>query len=91
MPKKTTKEFNFNDAYRELEEIVAWFERDELDLDEGLKKFERGLELAKLCEGRLDEVSRRVEEISAKFGALGAAPPAAAEEGSEEDEDEPQF
>lgn len=73
-PEKKSDEFNFNEAYAELEKIVAWFERDDLDLEEGLKKFERGLELAKRCKERLNQVSRNVEEISAKFGDLAKEP-----------------
>ncbi|MEY4723572.1 MAG: Exonuclease small subunit [Candidatus Parcubacteria bacterium] len=60
---------DFGAAYKELEDIVAWFEREDVDLEEGLKRFERGLELAKLCKDRLKEVENKVTEIKAKFGA----------------------
>jgi len=63
----TKKQFDFGKAYEELEGIVGWFETEEVDLDEGLKKFERGLELAKLCKERLKEVENKVTEIKAKF------------------------
>lgn len=74
MPKKTDKEVNFKEAYEELESIVAWFEREDIDLEEGLQKFERGLALAKQCQERLQGVAARVEEISAKFGDLAKEP-----------------
>ena len=64
MPKK---EINFTKAFEELEAITEWFERDGADLDEGLKKFERGLELAKLCKEKLSEVENKVESIKKKF------------------------
>jgi exodeoxyribonuclease VII small subunit len=75
-PKKApaTAEPTFNQSYEELEGIVSWFDRDDLDLEEGLAKFERGLALAKQCQEKLDQVSRRVEEISAKFGDLAREP-----------------
>jgi exodeoxyribonuclease VII small subunit len=73
-PKKAEKEASFNQSYQELEDIVSWFDRDDLDLEEGLAKFERGLTLAKQCQEKLDQVSRRVEEISAKFGDLAREP-----------------
>ena len=38
-----------------------------MDLDEGLKKFERGLELATFCKDKLTEVENKVEEIKKKF------------------------
>ncbi len=64
MPKK---EFNFGKAFEELETIMAWFEKEEVDLDEGLKKFERGLELAAACKATLTEVENKVEKIKTKF------------------------
>ena len=67
-------EASFNQSYDELESIVTWFDRDDLDLEEGLAKFERGLELAKKCQEKLNQVSHRVEEISAKFGELAREP-----------------
>jgi exodeoxyribonuclease VII small subunit len=50
-----------------LEGITEWFEKGEVDLDEGLKKFERGLELAKLCKEKMSEVENKVTEIKKKF------------------------
>lgn len=64
MPKK---EFNFTKAFEELETIMAWFEKEEVNLDEGLKKFERGLELAKACKDTLSEVENKVEKIKSRF------------------------
>ena len=68
--KKPTNQPDFGKSFRELEEIIGWFEREEVDLDEGLKKFERGLELAKICRGRLKEVENRVNELKVKFGEI---------------------
>lgn len=67
MTVKKMKSFNFAQAFEELEAITAWFEKEEVDLDEGLKKFERGLELAKACKDKLSEVENKVKEIKAKF------------------------
>lgn len=67
---KTEKKFNFGEAYKELEGIIDWFEREDVDLDEGLGKFERGLLLAQKCRERLKDVENKVVEIKKKFGAL---------------------
>jgi exodeoxyribonuclease VII small subunit len=69
MVKAKQTQSDFGAAYKELEEIVSWFEREDPDLDEGLKKFERGLALAKLCKDRLKDVENKVSAIKAKFGA----------------------
>jgi exodeoxyribonuclease VII small subunit len=66
MAKKTS----FGEAFQELEEITAWFERGDVDLDEGLKKFERGLELAGICKGKLTDVENTVIALKKKFAAL---------------------
>ena len=64
------KETSFAEAFQELETITAWFESAEVDLDEGLKKFERGLELANVCKKKLSDVENKVVELKKKFNAL---------------------
>lgn len=64
---KKTEQFNFAEAFKELEGIVEWFETKEVDLEEGLKKFEHGLDLAQKCRRRLQEVENKVTQIKAKF------------------------
>ena len=59
---------DFGRCYAELEQIIGWFDAGEVDLDEGLKKFERGLDLARKCRERLSEVETRVNELKLKFG-----------------------
>ncbi len=63
-----TKKPTFAEAFAELETITEWFETGDIDLDEGLKKFERGLELAQLCKAKLAEVEVKVVELKKKFG-----------------------
>lgn len=58
---------NFEKAVEELEAITQWFEGTEVDLDEGLKKFERALELASACKEKMDEFENKVKEIKSKF------------------------
>jgi len=67
------KSSSFADAFQELEEITAWFETAEVDLDEGLKKFERGLELAQVCKKKLAEVENQVIDLKKKFATLEVA------------------
>ena len=85
MPVKEAKKANFAEAFKELEDIVQWFEASEVDLEEGLKTFERGLELARTCRARRAEVENKVTQIKEKFSdyADGGAP-------SEDEEDDDQ-
>lgn len=70
MVQKSEKKINFGEAFAELEKITDWFEKEDIDLEEGLAKFERGLELAAKLKTRLKEVENKVEEIKVKFGEL---------------------
>ena len=61
------KKFDFAKSYKELEEIAARFERGDLSLEEGLKKFEQGLELVAECKKYLKQVENKIIEIIKKF------------------------
>jgi exodeoxyribonuclease VII small subunit len=56
-------EQTFEDAQRELEQIVERLERGEAGLDEAITLWERGEELYKLCVGRLDAAQGKIEEL----------------------------
>lgn len=64
------KQPSFAEAFNELEELTEWFETEEVDLDEGLKKFERGLELSQICKKKLQEVENKVTTLKKKFGTM---------------------
>ncbi|HBW74160.1 MAG: exodeoxyribonuclease VII small subunit [Candidatus Magasanikbacteria bacterium GW2011_GWA2_45_39] len=66
---KEAKKIHFAHEFKELEAITEWFEKEDLDLEEGLKKFERGLELASSLKEYLGKVENKVKEIKAKFAA----------------------
>jgi exodeoxyribonuclease VII small subunit len=54
----------FEEAQRELEQIVERLERGEAGLDEAIKLWERGEELYKLCAARLDAAQGKIEELA---------------------------
>jgi len=62
--------FNFEKSFSELESITEEFEKGEIDLETGLKKFERGLELAGMLKKRLDEIENKVIEIKGRYADL---------------------
>ena len=43
------KKINFEDSMKKLEDIARELERDDLTLDESVKKFEEGMALSKAC------------------------------------------
>jgi len=61
------EQFNFTKAYQEIEDINEWFQREDIDLDEALQKYEKGMELIKKCNQRLKEAENKFEEIKKKY------------------------
>ena len=54
----------FEDAQKELEQIVQRLEHGQAPLDEALALWERGEQLYKLCRERLDAAEGRIEELA---------------------------
>lgn len=53
----------FEEAYAELEAIVAALEKGELPLEESLQLHTRGQELSTLCAKMLDEAELRLRQL----------------------------
>ena len=57
------KEKAFEEALKELEEIVNRLEQGEIPLEQALQLFEQGVKLSRLCHTKLDEAQKRVEVL----------------------------
>jgi exodeoxyribonuclease VII small subunit len=62
---KPISEMGYEEARDELIEVVRLLEEGGLDLDESLKLWQRGEELAKRCEEHLAGARKRVEDALA--------------------------
>jgi exodeoxyribonuclease VII small subunit len=51
---------SFEQAIEELGEIVAKLEDGEIALEESIEYFQRGVELSKFCNRKLDEAERKI-------------------------------
>jgi len=60
-PKKDGE--RFEDQLENLEKIVARLEDESVGLEEALGLFEGGMELARRCRARLEEVEQRVTQL----------------------------
>jgi exodeoxyribonuclease VII small subunit len=58
---KTEPTPKFEDALKELEEVVAKLEKGELSLEDSLRLYERGIALARHCHGKLEEAEGKIE------------------------------
>jgi len=59
--KKDTE--RFEDQLAQLENIVSRLEDESVGLEEALGLFENGMDLAKKCRHRLEEVEQRVSQL----------------------------
>ncbi|MEY3173393.1 MAG: Exodeoxyribonuclease 7 small subunit [Planctomycetota bacterium] len=58
-------------AMAELSEIAAKLESGQEPLDQSLARFERGMQLLRICHQQLDEAAQRIEIVT-RVGATGA-------------------
>jgi exodeoxyribonuclease VII small subunit len=55
--------FNFAKSYGDLQKITEWFEKEEVDLEEGIKKFEEGAKLVKELQEYLSKMENKIKEL----------------------------
>jgi exodeoxyribonuclease VII small subunit len=53
----------------ELEQLISWFEQEDIDLEEAIKKFEEGSKLAADIKDRLKEVENKITVLKQRFEA----------------------
>lgn len=63
-------QLNLTKAFEELEKIVSEFESGQIDLEESIPKFKKGLDLAQKLKKRLSEIENQITEIKAEFTEL---------------------
>lgn len=59
---------NFEQSLAELEKLVEKMESGEQSLEEALRSFQRGIELARVCHKGLKEAEQKVEQLVQKNG-----------------------
>ena len=59
-------EMKFEEALKKLEKIIADLESGELSLDDSLKKYEEGINLARFCSNKLEAAQKKVEVLLKK-------------------------
>ena len=65
---------SFEDAYRELQQVVEQLEDGGLRLEDAVQLFERGSELARVCQRIVDEAELRVTRLAAESATTLAEP-----------------
>lgn len=73
MPRKKTIP-PFEEALRELENLVETLEKGEQSLEESLKSFERGVELTRICQKALEAAEQKVSILTGESEEAGLEP-----------------
>ena len=74
MKDKTEKLPDFEKALEELEALVEQLDSGDLNLDQSLKQFQRGIELTRHCQGVLEKAQQTVEQLIDPEDEASAAP-----------------
>lgn len=62
--KSAQKEYSFETALKELEEIVRGLETGQTSLEDSIQAYEKGIALKKICEEKIKDAKLRVEKIT---------------------------
>jgi exodeoxyribonuclease VII small subunit len=73
----------FEQALKQLEQIVREMESGDLPLELALKKFEEGVELSKFCSQKLEETERRITILMQNSSGAAVEKPFLVDEPSE--------
>ena len=65
---------NFEKAIRDLEKIVEDLESGELNIEQSLKTFEKGIKLTRQCQGELEKAELKVKKLVEENGELKTKP-----------------
>ena len=57
---KKEEDINFEQAMKQLEDIALELEKNDLDLDKAVEKFEEGMELSKKCSKILEDAEKKI-------------------------------
>ena len=63
----TKKEENYSKLKQELDEVLNSLQQEDIDVDDALKMYERGVELAALLEKQLKLAENKIVKLKTKF------------------------
>jgi exodeoxyribonuclease VII small subunit len=63
-------EISFEEAMKQLEEIVEKLETGEVPLEKAIQYYQEGMKLSKLCSEKLGNVEKQMQQIMNEHGEL---------------------
>jgi len=82
------KNMKFEDAMRQLDEIVAAMESGEIGIEESISRYEEAMKLAARCRAILDRAEQRIQKIQIDAAGEAKATPFEAGETSDSGDDD---
>lgn len=67
-------DMTFEEAIKALEDVVRQLEDGTVTLDQSLKLFEKGVELARICRAKLDQYEAKIEILLERNGEAVTEP-----------------
>ncbi|MGN7455887.1 exodeoxyribonuclease VII small subunit [Paenibacillus pasadenensis] len=71
---KQDQALSFEQAMEKLEGIVGRLESGDVPLETAIELFQEGMELSRLCGGKLEQVERRIETLLERGAGLATEP-----------------
>lgn len=68
MSDKQEKELSLEEAFEQIEEVIARLEDEEITLEESFQEYNRGMQLLKHCNEAIDRVEKKVLQINEEGG-----------------------
>ena len=72
MPAKKPQSASYQEMLRQLDDLLAWFQADDVDLDEAIGKYEQGMDLVAQLELHLKKSENKIEKIKQRFDGSDA-------------------
>jgi len=58
-----TKKINLEQTFDELSDLISKLEQQNMDIDQMIELFNKGMSLTKLCEKKLNEAEKKINKL----------------------------
>lgn len=66
--KQDEQEVSLEEAFGQIEEVIAHLETEEITLEESFREYNRGMQLLRRCNDAIDRVEKKVLQINESGG-----------------------
>ena len=68
MKQERDQELSLEEAFVQIEEVIAHLETEEITLEQSFQEYNRGMQLLKHCNETIDQVEKKVLQINENGG-----------------------